>query len=158
MASEKARDTERRLNNLIAGAAVMLSPGIWALAGQAVQTPPPGAAGWFVVNAFAGSGWGAVSGQAKPAVLLLPGNQVMFVGTMSVGTTTNGTQILNTLPSGYWPPCTIRVPLLATGPSGTPTGGLVISSGGVVECFDIAATMTAAGWCVTYPLDNPVAP
>lgn len=155
-------DAATGLSNLITGQTVSLSPGVWAPAAQGIQTAPSGAAGWFAVNAFAGSGWAAISGSARPAVRLLPDNRVLFVGTMSLGTTANGTQILNALPSWAWPAnsgCRIHL-----GTSGAAAGNmnnssyLTISLAGVVACQSVPLTTTQAGWCSVYPLDNPVAP
>jgi hypothetical protein len=83
-------DIATALKNLITGQTVSLSPGVWAPSAQGIQTPPSGAAAWFQVSGA--NSWSALSGAAKPAVLLLPANRVMFVGTMNCGTLANGTQ------------------------------------------------------------------
>jgi len=145
----------------------MLSPGIWAPAGNTVQTPPAGAAPWVLVNAFTGNTgptqWSAQSGSAKAAVQFLasPPNSVFFVGVMDCGTTVaNGTQILNALLPAYWPSCPIRVPASALGGSVSIDNDsfVIVQTNGTVTCDGVTPSMTSIGWTVVYPLDCPVAP
>lgn len=148
-------DTATAFKNLITGQTVSLSAGTWAPAAQGIQAPPAGAAGWFQVTAA--GGWSWISGAAKPAIRLLPGNRVMFAGALSGGTTTNNTQVLSTLPSWAWPQnagCRIAV----STQGGANGGYLTISLAGIVACQGLASATTSFGWAVTYPLDNPAAP
>jgi hypothetical protein len=118
---------------------------------------------WFQVNAFSGSGWSAFSGGAKPAVKLVgrPRNAVLFAGTMSVGTTTSGQQILNTLPSAYWPANTpVRVTVGAFGGTAAINNSsyIVVNTDGTVTVGTVNGSPTSVGWSTIYPLDSPVAP
>jgi hypothetical protein len=156
-------DLATSVTNLITGQTLSLSPGVWAPAGQGIQTPPTGAATWSQINAFTGSGWTARSSSAKPSVLLLPANLVLFVGTMNLsgtGSTANGNQILNALPSWAWPQNTgCRITLGTTGASGANNSPfLTISLSGIVACQSVPLGTTDAGWACVYPLDCPAAP
>jgi hypothetical protein len=164
MASDKSYATEQRLSAMLAGAMVMVNPGIWAPATWAAQTPPSGAVGWALVNAFTANGWAAVSGEQKPAVIPVssPPNSVFFVGFMATSLThlANGTQILNQLPSWAWPQnCGQRIQCgTSGGSSANNTSYLFVSTSGIVECESVVAGTTSVGWSAVYSLDSPAAP
>lgn len=109
------------------------------------------------------NGWAAVANHLVPGYKKLPHGSVELCGSMSGGTTANGT-IIATLPSGYRPSADVRIPIMSNA-SGAVGGGEaravirgIVTSGanpaGTIEIFGLAAGASISLDGCTFPLDR----
>jgi len=117
---------------------------------------------WQAFNPLS-NGWAVAGTGPGASYRLTVQNEIQFSATLNCGsaTVTDGTAVCPALPAAYRPASAHTFPVtcdvlrvIATGPPTTTEGArFVLSAGGVLSCFGIAAAATQVSFEVKIPLD-----